>query len=128
MKKTYFEEFGGGTGKAANMEELSKKKAAAIEESKNITLYLDFVEQAQDLDEDDIKRNKIADKMKDAHDAECKKLFKEDGKEEIGAHIEAYKAAKKTILKPSKNKPTRSFKATNVYDDDDNPTNQEFKI
>jgi len=75
-------------------------KAAATE----ITTYTTFVEQVADDEDEAVK---IVKAMTKVHDEICQKLYKAGDQDALGAHIEAFKTAKKTILTPYKKRQRR---------------------
>ena len=87
---------------AENQAKDEADKAAATE----ITVYIPYVEQAADADSED-EAVKIVKAMTKAHDEICQKLYKADDQDALGAHIEAFKTAKKTILTPYKKRQRR---------------------
>jgi len=121
MTKTYAEMFDTGEGtRALTAEEIAEMEAQKAEAAKNIDTYKKFAEQkANSRDE----AYAIVKAMREIHDAECSRLYQEGNKDAIPGHVAAFEAAKKEIMAPFKRTVRRRpLVATNIYDDDDNPT------
>jgi hypothetical protein len=90
--------------------------------------YAHYIEQAAQADEDEARE--IVRRMKEHHDSICQELLVKGEREAIGAEVQAYNEARRTILAPYKRRrrPARHFIATNVYDDDDRPTTHKFGL
>lgn len=117
-KPDTYEEF------AAKMEANAAREAADEKAAESITDYALFVAEAQGVS-DKWGAEDIVDRMQALHDDICAKLFEEGDRAAIGAHVEAFKDAKKEIMAPYKVKRNGFVHcppATQVYDDDDKPT------
>ena len=90
--------------------------------------YAHYIEQAAQADEDEAWE--IVRRMEKHHDSICQELLVKGEREAIGAEVQAYNKARRTILAPYKRRrrPARHFIATNVYDDDDRPTTYKFSL
>lgn len=109
---------------AAKMEASAAKEEADAMAAESITDYVRFVEEAQTVS-DKWDAEDIVGKMQDLHDDICAKLLEVGDSAAIGAHVKAFKAAKREIMKPYKvirHGFVRCQPATQIYDDDDNPT------
>ena len=117
-----YEEF-----KASEEKRIAEKEAkeARVEEINKSTEnpYTKYIEEALKYGEGSDERIKIANKLTENHKAKVDALYKEKKLDEISALNQMKNEAKDKIKPPKKRRRHRvSPVATNVYDDDDNPT------
>jgi len=86
--------------------EFQSKEEADKAAATKITVYIPYMEQAADTDSKD-EAEKIVRAMTKVHDEICQKLYKAGDQDALGAHIEAFDTAKKTILAPYKKRQRR---------------------
>lgn len=100
---------------------MQDEKAAEAKAAEQITTYAPFV--GQDA-EDKWEAQDIIREMRKIHDAECEKLRAAGNMEQHKLHCIAFDAARKAIMAPFKGgpRPKGPFTATNIYDNDNNPT------
>ncbi len=129
MKKNFYEYWAGDGVHISQKEqdELAAYNAVLVEMAKSVTTYADYAAQPT-ADEDEARE--LVRTVRKVHDAICAEFYAQGRGEELGAHIEAYDIAKKQILSPYKRKARKPtiIVATQIYDDDDNPTSHVLSL